>query len=130
MPPYDVDGFVLCSHGRPIRCIECGDEYARDLAQPGVSHRLHREVVAHHAERAEAAEAQRNDLLNALADLLLAMDLLFSYSPSRRTDAMWDAVDRNIKHAKTVLRTALAEAPGSGVSTECTTKQTQKSTDA
>lgn len=40
----DADGFVLCNHGRPIRCLECGDEYEAELscgvdggqsAQPG-----------------------------------------------------------------------------------------------
>jgi hypothetical protein len=42
---------------------------------PGVSHRLHREVVAHHAERAEAAERQRDELL---ADLR-QMQSVYSY---------------------------------------------------
>lgn len=27
----DNDGFVLCHHGRPMACIECGEEYARRL---------------------------------------------------------------------------------------------------
>jgi hypothetical protein len=28
----DSDGFVLCHHGRQIRCLECGDEYESDIA--------------------------------------------------------------------------------------------------
>jgi hypothetical protein len=28
----DSDGFVLCHHGRPIRCLECGDEYEAELS--------------------------------------------------------------------------------------------------
>jgi hypothetical protein len=30
----DSDGFVLCHHGRPIRCLECGDEYEAELDKP------------------------------------------------------------------------------------------------
>jgi hypothetical protein len=29
----DSDGFVLCHHGRPIRCLECGDEYEAELSR-------------------------------------------------------------------------------------------------
>ena len=29
-----ADGYVLCCHGRPIRCLECGDEYAAELEAP------------------------------------------------------------------------------------------------
>jgi hypothetical protein len=27
----DELGFVLCHHGRPIQCLECGDEYESEL---------------------------------------------------------------------------------------------------
>jgi hypothetical protein len=29
----DSDGFVLCHHGRPIRCLECGDDYEAELSR-------------------------------------------------------------------------------------------------
>jgi hypothetical protein len=29
----DSDGFVLCHHGRPIRCLQCGDEYEAELSR-------------------------------------------------------------------------------------------------
>jgi hypothetical protein len=40
MPPYDANGFVLCAHGRPIHCIECGDEYAHSLSEHGRAARI------------------------------------------------------------------------------------------
>jgi hypothetical protein len=62
MPPYDTDGFVLCSHGRPIRCIECGDEYARALAK--------HDSDALKAQLEAAAKAERDGLLSALNQVL------------------------------------------------------------
>jgi ribosomal protein L37E len=35
MTEKDSDGFVLCHHGRPIRCLECGADYERELADAG-----------------------------------------------------------------------------------------------
>jgi hypothetical protein len=47
----------------PPWCGWCGGTCKCEMKSPGISHRLHQDVVAHHAARAEAAERQRDDLL-------------------------------------------------------------------
>lgn len=66
----DSLGNVLCWHGRPFACIECGEEYARELDAPVI------ELPEKHPLRirAEKAEAQRDRLRSALVGLVGGSD--------------------------------------------------------
>jgi hypothetical protein len=61
----DVDGFVLCCHGRPIHCLECGEDYAAELNTPPVVD------AALSAERAacELLEQAAAEVVDAQADM-------------------------------------------------------------
>jgi hypothetical protein len=72
--------------------------------QPGVSHRLHQEVVAHHAERAEAAERQRDELLAALKRIDSMADEWHGPCPG-----IQDVARSAISRVETVIRILRAE---------------------
>ncbi len=59
-------GRVLCCHGRPMMCAECGEEYAADLNHPTI------ELPEKHPLRirAEKAERDREVLRTALVGLV------------------------------------------------------------
>lgn len=66
MSSRDDLGNVLCCHGRPFSCVECGEEYAAEIDAPVCTlpdkHPLR--------IRAEEAEAQRDKLRSALVALV------------------------------------------------------------
>lgn len=65
----DALGNVLCCHGRPFRCAECGEDYAAELNRP-------RQPVIELPDkhplriRAEKAERERGQLRAALVGLV------------------------------------------------------------
>ena len=56
----DEHGRVLCCHGRPFVCLECGEDYARELNHPVIK------LPDKHPLRIRAEKAERErDLIRA-----------------------------------------------------------------